>query len=127
SVDALLELIPELDTTLVLAGPFTCVVPNPAQRFPWLTGERPDAIGVRVPELPPPSRAVLKAVRVVVATSANDPGGPPAASLAEVPPRIRAGVGAELDAGRVPGLASTVVDFTGGTPVVPRQGAGELR
>jgi tRNA threonylcarbamoyl adenosine modification protein (Sua5/YciO/YrdC/YwlC family) len=127
SVEALAELVPELDTSLVLPGPFTCVVPNPAHRFRWLAGDRPDAIGVRVPELPPQTRRVLDEVGAVVATSANEPGEPPAGSLDEVPARIRAGCGAEVDGGRLSGTASTVVDLTGRTPVVLRQGAGELR
>jgi L-threonylcarbamoyladenylate synthase len=127
SVEALLELIPELDATLVLPGPFTCVVPNPAGRFRWLTGGEPGPIGIRLPELPPPTRAVLDAVGAVAATSANDPGEPAAASLDEVPPRLREAVGAEIDAGRLRGTPSTVVDVTGETPVVLRQGAGELR
>jgi len=127
TLDALLELIPELDAALVLPGPFTCVVPNPARRLPWLAGDRTDAIGVRVPVLPPQSRSVLDAVGVVAATSANDPGEPAAASLDEVPARIRTAVAAAVDGGLLTGVASTVVDFTGETPLVLRQGAGELR
>jgi tRNA threonylcarbamoyl adenosine modification protein (Sua5/YciO/YrdC/YwlC family) len=127
SLDALTALIPELDTSLVLPGPFTCVVPNPAHRFRWLAGDRPDAIGVRLPELPPATQRVLEAVGAVVATSANEPGEPPAASLEDVPERIRAGCGDEIEGGRLSGTPSTVVDLTGPTPVVLRQGAGELR
>jgi tRNA threonylcarbamoyl adenosine modification protein (Sua5/YciO/YrdC/YwlC family) len=126
SLDALTALVPELDTSLVVPGPFTCVVPNPAQRFRWLAGDRPEAIGVRLPELPPETRRVLDEVGAVVATSANDPGEPPAASLEQVPTRIRTGCGAEIDGGRLPGMPSTVVDLTGPTPVVLRQGAGDL-
>ena len=54
SVASLLEAIPELDRRILdalLPGAFTLVLPNPARRYPSLTGERPDAIGVRVPEL----------------------------------------------------------------------------
>ena len=40
-----------------------------------------------------------------------------------MPARIRAGCGAELDAGRLPGIASTVLDFTGPEPRVLREGA----
>lgn len=133
SVDMLLECVPELRGRAgviareLLPGPFTLVLPNPARRYPWLTGTRPDTIGVRVAELPMPAQHVLDAVGAVAATSANEPGEPPAASLDEVPARIRAGCGAEIDAGRLPGMPSTVVDFTGDEPVVLRQGAGELR
>jgi L-threonylcarbamoyladenylate synthase len=126
NLDALVALIPELDTSLVLPGPFTCVVPNPAHRFRWLAGDRPDGIGVRLPDLPPETQRVLAELGAVVATSANEPGESPATSLDEVAPRIRAACGAEIDGGRLSGTPSTVVDLTGPTPVVLRHGAGEL-
>ena len=97
-----------------------------ARRYPWLTATRPDTIGVRVAELPTPAQHVLDAVGAVVATSANDPGGAAPASLEEVPERIRAGVAAALDAGRLSGTPSTVIDFTGEKPVVLRVGAGSV-
>ena len=126
SVERLLEVVPELDRTIVhalLPGAFTLVLPNPAHRYPWLTGERPDTIGVRVPAVGGDALRVLDAVGCVAATSANDPGGPDPVSLADVPARIRAGCGAELDVGRLPGIASTVLDFTGPEPRVLREGA----
>ena len=43
--------------------------------------------------------------------------------LEDVPERIRAGVGAELDLGPLPGTPSTVLDLTGAEPVVLREGA----
>jgi len=128
-VDALLEAMPELPGEAVAAvrallpGPFTLVLPNPARRYRWLSGIRPDSIGVRVPELPEPSRRVLDEVGWLVATSANDPGGPNPATLDDVPERIRAACGAELDIGRLPGTPSTVLDLTGPEPYVIREGA----
>src|SRR5688572_19749873 len=55
-VDTLFHRMPELrdHASLVralLPGRLTLILPNPAGRYDWLTGERPDAIGVRVPEL----------------------------------------------------------------------------
>jgi tRNA A37 threonylcarbamoyladenosine synthetase subunit TsaC/SUA5/YrdC len=44
-------------------------------------------------------------------------------TLDDVPARIRAGVGAELDIGPLPGTPSTVIDFTGDEPYVIRDGA----
>ena len=67
--------------------------PNPARRYRWLNGDRPDTIGVRVAELPTASQHVLDAVGAVAATSANEPGEPPPAALDEVPERLRAGCG----------------------------------
>jgi L-threonylcarbamoyladenylate synthase len=126
SVDVLRALLPETDMTSawhLLPGPFTLVVANPAQRFRHLTGTNPDAIGVRVPDLADPTRAILDAVGAVVATSANLPGGPDPRRLEEVPDRIRAGAAAELDGGEVPGTPSTVVDLTGPEPRILREGA----
>jgi L-threonylcarbamoyladenylate synthase len=122
TVEQLLEAVPELDARRLLTGPFTLVVPNPARRFPWLTGERPDTIGVRVPVLSPAALAVLDAVGCVAATSANDPGGPDPLMLDDVPPRIRA-VCPALDGGALGGVPSTVVDVTGSKPRVLREGA----
>lgn len=126
SVEALLGVVPELDETLirkVLPGPYTLVVPNPAGRFPWLTGGESGPLGVRVPLLPRETREITDSVGVVLATSANDPGGPDPISLDDVPQRIRAGCAAELDLGALPGIPSTVLDLTGESPNVLREGA----
>jgi L-threonylcarbamoyladenylate synthase len=128
-VDALLDCLPELRGGLekairaLLPGPYTLVLPNPAERFRWLAGGRADAIGVRVPVLPAAARRVVAAVTCVVATSANEPGGANPASLDEVPERIRAACGAELDVGALPGTPSTVLDLTRREPRVLREGA----
>ncbi len=129
SIDVLLELVPELRgraeaiARALLPGPYTLVLPNPARRYPWLGGDRSETIGVRVAQLPPETKRVLDAVGAVAATSANEPGSPAAASLDDVPPRIRSAAGAEIDAGRLPGVASTVIDFSGAAPIVIREGA----
>lgn len=129
SVDRLRGVLPDLSerderiARALLPGPFTLVIANPTRRFPWLTGTTPEAIGVRVPALPAPARAVVDAVGAVIATSANEPGGPDPASLDDVPRRIRDAVAAEVDAGRIGGVASTVVDVTGDEPRILREGA----
>jgi L-threonylcarbamoyladenylate synthase len=125
----LLECLPELRGRVgqilraLLPGPFTLVVPNPARRYPWLTGERVDTIGVRVPELPAPADAVVSRAGLVMATSANLPGGPDPARLEDVPDKILEGCGAVIDAGELPGVPSTVIDLTGDEPMVLREGA----
>jgi L-threonylcarbamoyladenylate synthase len=126
SVDRLLDHLPELDTTLawhLLPGPLTLVVPNPARRFPWLTGENPDALGVRVPQLIGTTRDVLDQLGAVVATSANLSGGPDPHRVQDVPEEIRAGAAAVVDGGELPGTPSTVVDLTGAEPRILREGA----
>jgi L-threonylcarbamoyladenylate synthase len=126
TIEAMLDAVPELDRDLLrklLPGPFTLVVPNPAGRYRWLTGERADTIGVRVPELPAPAEAVLSQAGLVMATSANVPGGPDPARLDDVPDKILEGCGAVIDAGELPGVPSTVIDLAGDEPRVLRQGA----
>ena len=128
-VGMLLECLPELRSRIgpvlrsLLPGPFTLVVPNPARRYPWLTGSNPVAIGVRVPDLPAPADAVVARVGAVMATSANLHGGPDPASLEEVPPELLAGCAAAIDAGELPGIPSTLIDLTGDEPELLREGA----
>lgn len=127
--DVLLECVPELRgrpailARALLPGPYTLILSNPARRFRWLSGSRPDTIGVRVPKLTGIARAVLDEVGAVAATSANLPGGPDPKELSEVPDEILAGCGAVVDGGPVPGLPSTVLDLTGDEPRVIREGA----
>ena len=128
-VDTLLECIPELRgrsgsiAYALLPGPLTLILPNPARRFRWVTGENYDAIGVRVPALEGPAAEVLEQVGCLIATSANLAGGADPRRLDEVPDEIRAGVAATIDSGELPGTPSTVLDFTGGEPRVVREGA----
>lgn len=128
-VDTLLECIPELRgrsgsiAQALLPGPLTLILPNPARRFRWVTGEHYAAIGVRVPALDGLGAEVLDQFGCVVATSANLAGGPDPRRLDEVPEQIRAGVAATIDGGELPGTPSTVLDFTGDEPKVVREGA----
>jgi len=128
-VDMLLECVPELRgrgaliARALLPGPLTLVLPNPARRFRWLAGARPDAIGVRVPLLEGKAHDLLSRLGAMVATSANLPGGSDPATIDEVPDEIRAAADAIVDVGPLPGTPSTVIDFTGPEPVVLREGA----
>ena len=128
-VDFLLECVPELrgrDARIaraLLPGPYTLVLRNAARRFRWLTGDRSDTVGVRVPEVHGDAEAILRHMGAVAATSANVHGGPDPASLAEVPEEIRSAAAAVVDGGELPGTASTVIDFTGAEPKVLREGA----
>jgi L-threonylcarbamoyladenylate synthase len=128
-LELLFECVPELRgrsgrvATALLPGPYTLVLPNPARRFRWLTGSRPDTIGVRVPRLEGDAAAVLARVGAVAATSANLAGGPDPRRLEDVPAELRAAVAAALDGGELPGTASTVLDLTGPEPAVLRAGA----
>jgi L-threonylcarbamoyladenylate synthase len=111
-VDALAAMMPGLDPSLLeryLPGPYTLVLGD---------------VGIRVPVLPPVAAEVVRAVRVVAATSANLSGGADPRRVEDVPEEIRAACGAIVDAGELPGVPSTVIDLTGDEPRVLRQGAG---
>ena len=66
--EALFELVPELPRSL-LAGPYTLVLPNPAERFRWLTGSSP----VRIPSMSPKSRSASPWTACRTRSSANPP------------------------------------------------------
>ena len=125
----LLDCVPELEgraaalVGALLPGPYTLVLPNPARRYPWLTGSRPATIGVRIPASSGPGRDVLEQLGSLAATSANLTGGPDPRTAAEVPAEIRAAAAVVLDGGELPGTPSTVLDFSGPEPRVLREGA----
>lgn len=129
SVDALAGRVPELPATALAAarallpGALTLVLPNPGRGFSWLNAERPDGLGVRVPDLAGPGREVLAALGVLVATSANLPGGRDPRRVEDVPTELREAAAAVVEGGELPGVPSTVIDLTGPEPVVLREGA----
>jgi L-threonylcarbamoyladenylate synthase len=99
----------------LLPGPVTVLLANPQQRFP-LACLGASTIGVRVPMLSGRLAALGALARPLMQTSANISGEAEAKSLAEVDPRVRAGLrpglDVELDGGALPGAASTVLDLT---------------
>ena len=127
-LELLFELVPELRgraaaiAGALLPGPYTLVLPNPARRFRWLTGKTAAAIGVRVPELPEPTAQIVRSAGAVAATSANLPGGRDPARLQDVPEELRNAAATVVDGGDLPGVASTVIDFTSSPPRVLREG-----
>ena len=65
SAQALIDFVPGLSgrwqklLEVLLPGAYTLVLPNPERRLPWLSPDREETIGVRVPELPEQARKVL--------------------------------------------------------------------
>ncbi len=111
---ALPELGPRTRAALerLLPGPLTALVENPARRFGLACGPEPQRLGVRVPALEGPLAPLSDARRPVLQSSANPSGGAEARRLDQVDAALRRGVDLELDAGELPGIASTVVDLT---------------
>jgi L-threonylcarbamoyladenylate synthase len=124
-IDIVVELVPELPEAILrklLPERLTLILPNPGRRFPLLAGANPDTIGIRVPRLHGPALRIVTRAGAVAATSANLHGGPDPRRLDEVPTEIREQA-VLVDGGELPGVASTVVDLTGGEPRIVREGA----
>jgi L-threonylcarbamoyladenylate synthase len=129
-LDGILDAVPELRgraavaARALLPGPYTLVLPNPARRFRWLCGTRPEAVGIRVPALAESAGEVLRRVGVVASTSANVHGEGEACRLADVTAALREKAAAAIDGGELPGVPSTVIDLTEREPKILREGAG---
>lgn len=109
---------------LLLPGPVTAVVPNPARLYPQACREDPERLGVRLIEGP------LAGGRCAIfQTSANRSGEPPPPRFEEVDPRVLGGVELAIDGGELAGAPSTVVDLSrieaGGGWSILREGALE--
>jgi L-threonylcarbamoyladenylate synthase len=99
----------------------------PAKVLPLLPGPYTFVVGgrgIRVPALAPQVTDVLRVVGPVAATSANLHGRRDPRRLADVAKELRDTAAAEVDAGELPGIASTVIDLDAEPPIVLRQGAG---
>jgi L-threonylcarbamoyladenylate synthase len=129
-LDLALEALPELPERTaaalrrLLPAGVTVLLPNPAGRFP-LAGA--GALGLRVPLLEGPLAPLATVGWPVLQSSANRAGEPAPRRLQDVPEPIRAGADLLLDAGELPGTASTVVDLRAyehdGTWSIVREGA----
>lgn len=78
-------------------------------------------VAARVPELAW-LRKLLEQIGPLVSTSANRSGTPPISSIDELENQVAEGVDFALDAGMVEGEPSTIVDFTGESPQILREG-----
>jgi L-threonylcarbamoyladenylate synthase len=133
TVGPALDALPELGRRtrraleLLLPGPLTLLVANPAHRFPLACGPESDRLGVRVPALTGRLLPLAATRHPVLQSSANLHGGPDPRRLADVPAEVRAGADLVLDGGDLPGVASTVVDLSriedSGDYTVLREGA----
>jgi L-threonylcarbamoyladenylate synthase len=111
----------------LLPGALTVLLANPEERFPLACAGDTRTLGVRVPALVAAAGALREVSAPVLQSSANLSGGRDPRRLDEVDPAIRAGACVALDAGELPGVASTVVDLrefeAAGRWHVVRQGA----
>ncbi len=109
-----------------LPGPLTLVL-RPKVVFPPPLVGPGGGVGVRIPRHPLPRMLVEALGEPVTATSANVSGERDPLTVRELPPEILSQVDLVVDGGRVLGVPSTVVDFTGRSPRILREGAVPAR
>ena len=104
-------------------GPLTLVFGASAHLPPLLTGNT-GKIGLRISSHPVAQALVQAVGRAITATSANVSGQPSASEAREVFHALGKRIEAILDGGKTAGgLGSTVVDVSGVSPKIIRQGA----
>jgi tRNA threonylcarbamoyl adenosine modification protein (Sua5/YciO/YrdC/YwlC family) len=128
TLDGLAESVPQVARDLVDAfwpGALTLVL-RQAPTLAWDLGDTKGTVAVRMP-LDAVALAVLEQTGPLAVSSANRSGLPPALDAAEAARQLGTAVDVYLDGGpcREP-VPSTIVDLTGDTPVVLREGALSL-
>lgn len=108
-------------------GPITLVLSDPYHLFPSGIRSESGSVAVRISPNPIVRALVEGLDGPLLSTSANEPGRPPALDAYDAMESAhKLGMGSELwviDAGAIPkSLPSTIVDCSGSTPVVIRQG-----
>lgn len=109
-------------------GPLTLVLRRTRESSRWDLGQHTDTIAVRVPAHPVAQRLLVAAGPLAV-TSANQSGAPPIDDPEALVETFGGDVAVFLVLGpgatRPSGIASTVMDLTGGEAMVTRKGAIE--
>lgn len=121
----LVEEIPDSGKKLIEAfwpGPLTLIF-KASDRVPDLVTGGTGKVGIRVPGLTFAREMLKRAGVPLIGTSANISGKPSAANINDAWNDFAEGVDLYLDAGKLEGgVPSTVVNVTGATPVVVREG-----
>lgn len=108
-------------TTELWPGPLT-VVCRQQPSLTWDLGETHHTVAVRMPDHPV-ALGLLKQTGPLAVSSANLTGEPAATTLADAERMLADSVSVYLDAGDSPGgTASTILDVTGATPRILREG-----
>ena len=108
----------------LLPGPYTFVL-MATREVPRLVLTKKKTVGLRVPNHQVVLSLARELGRPIVSTTASPPGGEPMVDPDEIDDQFR-GLSMVLDAGGGGTVPSTVVDLTGPSPVVLREGAGPV-
>ncbi|MDT8911675.1 L-threonylcarbamoyladenylate synthase [Amycolatopsis sp. PS_44_ISF1] len=125
TVDGLVLGVPPQARALIEAfwpGDLSIVLPH-APSLQWNLGQSRGTVMLRMP-LHPVALELLRDVGPMAVSSANVSGRPPAATATEAQDQLGDSVSVYLDGGSSgEPVASSIVDLTGDTPVILREGA----
>ncbi len=105
-------------------GPFTFILPA-TRLVPDLVLRRQKTVGVRLPASPIALEIVRRLEHPVISTSAATPAGEVLIDARDIRDQLGHGLELILDGGFQPNEPSTVIDLTGESPRVVRQGKGD--
>lgn len=100
-------------------GPISVILPVAGKKYAYLH-RGINSLAFRVPASPG-LRDLLKRTGPLVAPSANREGKPPARTIKEAQKFFGSGVDFYMDAGRIVGKASTLIDLTGKVSAILRK------
>ena len=106
-------------------GPYTFILPA-TRVVPDLVVRRQKTVGVRIPDSPIALEIVRKLEHPLVSTSAATPEGEVLIDPKEIKERLGHGLELILDGGYQPNEPSSIIDLSGPTPTVVRQGKGDV-
>ena len=109
----------------LLPGPFTMVLPA-TRLVPRTALTRQRTVGIRVPKAPVAVALVNALGRPLATTSAALPDQEPLMDASDIQDQLGHGIELILDGGSTLNEPSTVLDLTGPSPVVLREGKGKL-
>jgi tRNA threonylcarbamoyl adenosine modification protein (Sua5/YciO/YrdC/YwlC family) len=125
TVDGLAANVPDYARDLIKAfwpGPLTLVL-HAQSSLMWDLGDTNGTVALRMPQNDIALR-LLTEIGPMAVTSANVSGQPPASNILDAATQFGSAVRVYLDAGpSAAGLASTILDCTGDSPVILRAGA----
>lgn len=125
TVNGLVDDLPDVAKDLIAAfwpGPLTLVLRQGAG-LTWDLGDTKGTVAVRMP-LHPVAIELLAETGPLAVSSANVHGAPPPTTVAEAEAQLGASVAVYLDGGpATEGTPSTILDLTGATPRLLREGA----
>ena len=109
----------------ILPGPYTLIL-EATRLTPRTALTRQRQVGVRVPDAPIAIALVAALGRPLATTSASLPGELPMTDAADIQEHLEHGIDLILDGGATLNEQSTVLDLTGSTPVLLREGKGKI-